>query len=164
MPRRNEQNEEGGLGYEIAADFNVNDEFKPDPLIPSGIYHANVTSVKFNPEEQTIDWTFTLVDNGGVMNDGVTPIDGATLVYRNYLPKPGDENELTRDGRRTKRQAKINMLYEFQKAMGIDMSTPQKIAEALQNGDWIGLSVDIRVRIREFEGRVFNDIDRVVRT
>jgi hypothetical protein len=149
-------------GYSIAEDFNIDEEFKPSPMVPSGVYHAAVTSVSFNPGDQTIDWMFTLNNNGGVMSDGETPIDGACFKYRNWLPRKGDENEMTSDGRQTKRSAKISMLKGFSDALNIDMSTPVVILESIANQEWVGMDVGVKIRIREFEGRVFNDVERVV--
>ena len=80
-------------------DFNVDDEFKPEPLIPKGSYHGVVTKISFEPAKSCIAWSVCLHDNGGAMNDGETPIDGAYVYYRNWLPKPGDEDELTKSGR-----------------------------------------------------------------
>lgn len=157
--------EEGGdfgADFNIEGDFNAEEEFKPTPLIPRGSYTANVTDVKFSSEDQCIIWTVTLDGNGGYMSDDETPIDGATISYKNWLPKLGDENELTKSGRMTKRQAKINMLKQFGDEMNIDVSTPKAIVTALQNGDWIGLGVRITVGMREFEGRTFNDVSKMV--
>lgn len=148
-------------GMNLEADFNVDDEYKPDPLIPQGTYHAAVTAVTFDSEVQAIVWKFCLHDNGGTMSDGETPVDGAVCVYRNWLPRVGDENELTSNGRSTKRQSKINMLKQFSAGIGIDMSTPQIIIAALQNQEWVGLEVDVQVTTREYEGKVFNDVRRV---
>ena len=41
------------------------------------------------------------------------------------------------------------------------MSTPEKIAEAIRNSEWIGLHVDVQVGIREYEGTVSNEIRRM---
>jgi hypothetical protein len=150
-----------GEGINIDTDFDVEDEFRPDPLIPQGTYHASVTNVTFDGEQQAIVWKFCLHDNGGVMSDGETPVDGAVSLYRNWLPRPGDEGELNSSGRATKRQSKINMLKQFSSNIGVDMSTPQVIIAALQNQEWIGLEVDIQVTTREYEGKIFNDIRRV---
>ena len=145
----------------INADFNVEDEFKPDPLIPQGNYHASVIEVKFDGEQQAIVWKFCLHDNGGVMSDGETAVDGATIYFRNWLPKPGDENEPTSNGRTNKRQSKINMLKQFSSNIGVDMSTPTAIVSALQNQEWVGVEADLQITTREYEGRIFNDVRRV---
>lgn len=142
-------------------DFNVDDEYKPDPLIPKGNYHGVATKISFNPAQFCIVWDFCLHDNGGVMNDGQTPVDGAHVQFRNWLPKPGDENEMTKSGRNTKRQSKINMLKDFQSTLGIDMSTPAKIATALNEQHWIGTEADLEVDIDEYQGKFKNVVNRV---
>jgi hypothetical protein len=141
----------------FSGDFNLEEEYKPDPLIPQGTYHGNVTKVIVDPERSAIVWSITLVDNGGVLSDGETPVDGSSINFSNWLPKPGDESVMTATGRSTKRQSKINQLKKFADKNDLDMSTPKAIMEHIQNGDWIGMEVDVTVTLREYEGRVFND-------
>ena len=148
--------------FGISEDFNIDDEYRPAPLIPAGVYHAYVTDVQFDAGDQTIVWTFTLNGNGGVMSDGETAIDGGQITYRNWLPKPGDESELTKKGNMTKRQAKINMLHDFAKVMGVNLSTPAAIAEGIANASWIGIEKDLKIGVRTYEGRNFNDIERII--
>ena len=142
-------------------DFNVDEEYKPDPLIPKGIYHGVVISTKFNPAQYCIVWDFCLHDNGGVMNDGQAPIDGAHVFFRNWLPKPGDESIATKSGKTNKRQSKINMLKDFQEALNIDMSTPAKIATGIQEQVWVGVEADLEVDAEEYQGRFRNVVGRV---
>jgi hypothetical protein len=142
-------------------DFNVDDEFKAEPLLPKGTFHAVVTGVKFNPAQMCIVWDFCLHDNGGVMNDDETPIDGQHCWFRNWLPRPGDEGIMTKSGNKTKRQSKINMLKDFQDTLKIDMTTPVKIATALADGQWIGLEADVDVDVEEYQGRFRNSINKV---
>jgi len=151
-------------GIKIETDFNVEDEYRPDPLIPAGTYHAAVTRVVFDAEQQAIVWHFVLHDNGGMMSDGNTGVDGATVQYRNWLPRPGDENELTSNGRSTKRQSKINMLQQFSNNLGINMSTPEKIITAMAEQEWIGLEVDLAISTREWDGKFFNDVKKVTKS
>ncbi len=141
-------------------DFDVNDEYKPDPLIPKGTYHSAVTKVTFSPSQFCIAWSLCLHDNGGVMNDGSTPIDGAYVIFRNWLPKPGDENEMTKNGRNTKRQSKINMLKDFEVSTGVDMSSPKLIAQSLNEQRWIGIELDIDVDIDEYQGKFRNVVNK----
>jgi hypothetical protein len=152
---------ETGGGYEGVDDFDVEEDYQPTPLIAEGYYNAAVTNVKFNSEDKTIDWSFTLNNNGGVMSDGETPIDGSVHMYRNWLPKPGDEEEMTKKGTQTKRQAKINMLHDFAEVMKITMTTPKQILEAIANSDWIGIEAQAKIEIRTWQGRTFNNIARV---
>jgi hypothetical protein len=141
-------------------DFNVEDEYKPEPLIPKGTYHGVATKITFQPSQFCIVWDFCLHDNGGFMNNGDTPIDGAHVLFKNWLPKPGDENELTKTGRNNKRQSKINMLKDFENAMGIDMSTPQKIAQALNEQTWVGVEADLDVDADEYMGKFRNVVNK----
>lgn len=145
-----------------AMDFDVNDEYKPDPLIPKGRYHGVVNKVSFVPSKYCIVWDVCLHDNGGAMNDGDTPIDGAHVYFRNWLPKPGDETEMTKKGNTTKRQSKINILKDFQTSLNIDMSTPMKIATALNESQWIGIEVEVDVDVDEYLGRFRNNANKMI--
>ena len=140
--------------------FDVNDEYKPDPLIPRGTYHGVATKITFSPTQFCIIWDFCLHDNGGVMSDGETSVDGAHVYLRNWLPKPGDEDELTKSGRSNKRQSKINMLKNFQDSLGVDMSTPAKLVTALEEQQWIGIEADLDIDMDEWEGRFRNTVNR----
>ena len=149
-------------GINIDTDFSLDDEYKPDPLAPTGNYLGAVAGVAFEPANQAIAWKVVLADNGGVMSDGETPVDGQTYYYRNWLPRPGDENTMTFSGRSTKRQAKINMMKQFADDMKINMDTPSVIAEAIDNGEWVGLDVITSLAIEEYQGRTRNTISRMV--
>jgi len=142
-------------------DFNVEDEYKPDPLIPKGVYHGVVTNVSFNAAQFCLVWDICLHDNGGVMNDDETPIDGAHIWARNWLPKPGDESIKTASGRTNKRQSKINMLKAFGAELEIDISTPQIISTAIVENLWVGLEVDAEVDIDEYQGRFRNSVNKL---
>jgi len=139
----------------------VNDEYKPDPLIPKGTYHGVVTNVSVNPSQYCIIWDICLHDNGGTMNDGESPIDGAHVWFRNWLPRPGDEDVLTKSGKNNKRQSKINMLQDFSEKLDVDMSTPQKIATSISEAEWIGIEVDADVDIDEYQGKFRNNVNRL---
>jgi hypothetical protein len=143
-------------------DFDVTAEYKADPLIPNGSYSGAVAGVKFDNEKFCIVWDIVLQNNGGFASDGESQIDGMRVFYRNWLPKPGDENEYSKSGRATKRQSKINMLKKFADGMKLDMSTPQKIAEALQYQTWVGLDVRVDVSISEYKGEVRNEVGKMV--
>ena len=145
----------------IETDFNLDSEFKDDPIVPQGTYYANTTKVWFDNEKGTINWQLVLDGNEAVMSDGETPVDGVALVYKNWLPQPGDENIMNSSGRATKRQTKINMLKRFADDMRINMSTPQAIQDALLSHDWVGIRCIISVTLREYEGRIFNDIKSI---
>lgn len=144
--------------HSFDATFDLETEAKDDPLVPQGTYEANVTKVWYDAERCAIKWQLTLEGNEAVMSDGETPVDGATVINSNWLPRPGDEDTPTASGRSTKRQSKINMLKKFADAMQIDMSTPKAIQEALINQEWLGLRAQVTVGLREYEGRVYNEV------
>ena len=146
-------------GYNPELDFNAEDDYKEAPLVPDGIYHANVTSVFFNAKDYRIDWQVTLAENDGVCTDGETEIDGTQHKYTIWLPKPGDENELIKSGRMSKRQSKINGFARFVDAMKLKEKTVGAMVECIDNAEYMGLEVDVKLQTREFpEGNFFNDI------
>jgi hypothetical protein len=149
-----------GRGFDDL-DFNVTDEYKAPPLIPKGTYHATATGIKADFSQYCIIWDWCLHDNGGVQNDGETAIDGCHVFSRNWLPKPGDKDIPTKKGNSSKHQSKINMLMDFQAALGVDMSTPQIIAESLANQAWIGTEADVDVDVEEYQGKFRNVINKV---
>ena len=149
-------------GFQFDSDFDVDEEYKVAPLIPSGTYEGFISSVSFDPSDQTLNWTVTIhADNDVFMSDNETPVNGCTMVYKNYFPKAGDEDVRTKTGKMTKRQAKINMISDFQKKMGIDMNTPKKIVDGVSNSEWIGLEVVAVVEVREYQGRLSNQIKEI---
>jgi hypothetical protein len=152
--------EEGGVSMD--SEFDLDAEYKAPPLIPQGTYTANVVDTVWDGEAQTIEWAFTLVDNGGVLSDGTTPVDGVMLSAKNWLPKAGDENELTKSGKMTKRQAKINMLFDFLRDMKCPEKTSVEINRALSNKEWIGKRAKLQVGVRTYEGRLFNEVKRAI--
>lgn len=143
-------------------DFDINSEYKPDPLIPNGKYNASVKGVAADSKQFCIIWSIVLQNNEVFASDGETSVDGMELQYRNWLPKPGDENTFSKNGKVTKRQSKINMLKKFADKMKINMSTPQSIAEAISNGEWIGIDVLADVSTSEYKGEVRNEVNGMI--
>lgn len=154
--------DEEATGFLPDTDFDLEDEYKPEPLVPGGNYRGNVVGVTFEPAQNCIAWKITLADNGGVMSDGETPIDGWSGYYRNWMPKVGDENVMTKDGRQTKRQSKINIQKRFAEEMKINMNTPKIIAESIANQDWVGIPAIVSMGMGEWQGRTRNEITRMV--
>lgn len=152
---------EPNTDFSAMGDFNVEDEYTPPLYAPEGTYHGSVFGVKYDKASNTIIWDVVLNDNGGVLSDGETALDGYHVFYRNWLPNPGDENELNKNGTGTKRQSKINMMKDFSSKMQIDMSTPAKILEALRNAEWTGMDVVVLVTVDEYQGRISNNIKRM---
>lgn len=145
----------------ISTEFNLENDFHEDPLVPQGNYYASVTGVSLDTEKCAIVWKLVLQGNGAVMSDGETEVEGSTVFFRNWLPRPGDENEMTSTGRTTKFQSKVNQLAKFAKAMGINMNTPSAIQESIENGEWIGLDVLAAITITEYQGTTRNEVSRM---
>lgn len=143
-------------------DFDIDSEYIPDPLIPNGRYYGSVRGVKADPKACCIVWEVVLSNNDLFASDGETPVDGMVVWYRNWLPKPGDENEFSKNGKTTKRQSKINMLGKFAKSMRLNMNSPKVISQAIQNGEWIGLDVVVDVTISEYKGDVKNEVSFMI--
>jgi len=144
-------------------DFNVDDEYKPTPLVPAGKYEGFVTNVSFDSKDSALVWDVTLkADDDVYMSDNETPVNGNILVYKNWFPRAGDEAVRTKTGKMTKRQAKINMIQDFQRKMKISMNTPDAIVQGVSNAEWIGLEVLATVAVREYEGRFSNQISELV--
>jgi hypothetical protein len=146
-------------GFKFDTDFDVEDEYKVPPLVPAGIYEGYITNVHFDAGDQTLVWDVTLkADSDVLMSDNEMPVNGNIMYYKNWFPKAGDENVRTKTGKMSKRQAKINMIQDFQKKMRISMNTPEAIMNGVGNAEWIGLEVLVTVEIREYEGRLSNQI------
>lgn len=145
----------------ISTSFNLENDYHEEPLVPQGNYYASVTGVSLDTEKAAIVWKIVLQGNGAVMSDGETEVEGATLFFRNWLPRPGDETEMTTTGRTTKFQSKVNQLAKFAKGMNINMNTPQAIQDAIDDGEWIGLDVLATVTISEYQGTTRNDVSRM---
>jgi hypothetical protein len=161
----NENTEETTVAEDMSSNFNLENDFKVDPLVPNGNYTGNVVQVEFKADKANINWKVVLDGNGGFMNDGETPIDGVALYFNNWLPKKGDETLMTPSGRSTKFQSKVNQLGKFAKGMGLNMNTIDIIKEAIDNGDYIGLAVKVKVTTNEFpvgSGTFNNQIEQMV--
>lgn len=150
---------------DVSTEFNLENDFKIEPLIPNGTYTANVVDVQFKQDKASISWKLILDGNGGFMNDGETPIDGVAVYFNNWLPKKGDETLMTPSGRSTKFQNKVNQLGKFAKGMNLNMNTMEVIKEAIANGEYIGLAVKVKVGTDEYpvgSGSIKNTADQMV--
>lgn len=149
--------------FSFDTDFNVEEEYKVPPLIPAGRYEGYVTNVRFDPGDNALVWETTLrADDDVFMSDNETPVNGNLVVYKNWFPKAGDETTRTKTGKMTKRQAKINMIKEFQQKMKIDMNTPEAILAGVTEAQWIGTDVIVTIEVREYEGRLSNQVKEMV--
>ena len=154
--------DESGLGdFSVESDFNLEEEYKPTPLLQPGMYKGAVTDVRWDNAAQCLVWTVTLAGNEVLANDGETPADGMVFKSYNYFPKAGDENIFTKSGKMTKRQAKINMLGDFQEDMSISINTKTALIDGISNGEWIGLAVKVAITLNEYKGKISNRVDRM---
>jgi len=144
-------------------DFSLEDEYKEDPLCATGQYFGNVLAVVNNFEAGCIEWKVCLANNGGLMSDGETEVDGSHHFYRNWMPQKGDDKVMSKDGKKTKRQSKINMLKDSAEQLKVNMDSPAIINEAIDDGIWIGLAVICKISIDTYEDRTRNQIDRMFR-
>ena len=148
---------------QINTDFDLESEYKEDPLIPQVTLLGSITGVTYNTENYGLTFVVTLADNGGYMSDGETPIDGGRVFKTVWFPRPGDDSVQTSDGKKTKRQSKINMIKEFANIMELKMNTKEELQTAMANGDWIGIPVVVSVEISEYQGRKSNPVNKMVR-
>jgi hypothetical protein len=143
-------------------DFNLDTDVVETPLVPNGNYSGNVTQVTVDHEKHAIIWKVVLANNDGcIMSDGEHDVDGEVLFFRNWLPKPGDDIELTSSGKMTKKQSKLSQLQKFVKAMHLDVVTMSDIQRKVDEADWIGLEVVAAVAIREWQGSFSNEITKM---
>jgi hypothetical protein len=144
-------------------DFDLEADYKESPLAPAGTYNGIVKLVEYNPKLHAIVWTVVATGNPGIfLTDGETPLDGTDFEYMNWLPKPGEEN--IRSGKSNKKQNKINMMKTFQDNMKIDMNTKEKIAEAISENQWIGISVIMKVEVTSWNERLRNQVGNMQRS
>lgn len=147
---------------ESAADFDVDDEYKPTPVIPNGNYLASITGAKVDGARLAIQITFAENGDEYVMSDGETKVDGAQETYNVWLPKAGDEKELTKSGKQTKRQWKINNMKKVGEKLGIQLQSLGQIREDADSGVWVGHEVVAVVGVREYKGEIQNEVTDLV--
>lgn len=153
MAKKQTETTETSETYTPSSDFSLSGDAKEPALIPNGTYRANVVSVMHDTEKACISWKVALSGNGGYCSDEETAIDGITMIYNNWLPKPGDENEMESSGRQSKRQGKINRMAKFMKAMRLTQDSIAEIDEAIDNAEYVGMEVEVKI-----QSKIFNDV------
>lgn len=137
---------------DVDTDFDLDDDFKPEPLLKNGKYKGNVVGVSLDEGRGSVDWKVVLDENGGFMSDGETEVDGSEHQFSNWLPKQSDKGLKTPTGR-DKWQTKVNMLKRFADGMQIQMKTYQQIKNACEDQDWVGLPVEVEMKIETYQGQ-----------
>lgn len=146
-----EENYNDGTTGEVDTDFDLDDDFKPEPLMRKGWYKGRVSEVSYNDENACIQWKVALDENGGYMSDGETPIDGSVHNFFNWLPKASDKEEFSKTGK-NKWQNKINMLKKFAEGMRINMKTMAIIQNEIAEQNWVGMPVSIELKAEAYQG------------
>jgi len=159
-----EHPDDAGAPAGMNVDFNLNDEYKPVPLIPGGNYKANIVAVSHEASKYAIAFKICFVENNVMMSDGETKVDGAHEYFRLWLPKPGDDREMQANGKVSKRQGKINSMKRCSEDLKINMNTPTIIAQAIIEQQWIGIPVIASVDIEEStQFGIRNRVSKIVR-
>ncbi|MFA5408885.1 MAG: hypothetical protein WC343_08975 [Bacilli bacterium] len=141
-------------------DFNVEEDYVPELLLPSGTYFGNVIEVNLDPATAIITFKIALEGNEDrMLSDGQTPADGTHVYYKVWLPKKSDKGELTSNGK-DKYQMKVNGLRKAQKDLGIDMNTVNEIMNAIENSTWIGLSGRVTTKLKKVNDDLYTDVRR----
>lgn len=141
-----------------AADFNLDDDYKPDPLLRQGTYKGNVTEVA--RKGSRVIWKVVLDENGGFMSDGETEVDGTTYTFNNWLPRDADREERTASGK-NKFQTKVNMLKRFADGMGLNMVSIATIDQAIDEMLWVGLPVFVEMKNETYQGMTSSRINNM---
>ncbi len=140
-------------------DFNVDEEYKATPLIPNITTQGTIQDIILWNNVLTI--FFVIEDeSAATMNDGETPINGATVKKKIFLPKEEDKSEMTKNGRQSKYQFKINQLKRFCDQSNLDLRSPTAIMEAV-NGSLTGETLQIQIVTSQYRGEFFNEVEQV---
>jgi hypothetical protein len=139
-------------------DFNVEEDYVPELILPSGTYFGNVIAVSFAPETAILTFKIALEGNEDrMMSDGETLVDGTHVYYKVWLPKKSDKGELTSNGK-DKFQMKLSGLRKAQKDLGIAMNTVNDISTAIEEGSWIGLNGRVTTKIKKVNDELYTDV------
>jgi len=148
--------------FEYEDEFNLDEDYVPVPIIPPGPYNANIVKVILNAEMGAIVFSTQLQGNpNATCSDGATPVDGQQVTMRLWLPKPGDETTMTKSGKQTKRQWKLNTIKETLDKMGISAPTISEIKRQVEAGEWNRDGVSVDVAVNTYKGQISNDVTAI---
>lgn len=150
----------GGVSQSNAAiaDFNLDSDVKIAPVAVDGKYFGAISGAKVDTKSAQILVEITLSDNGGVLSDGETDVDGYRFTHRIFLPKPEDKNLMTASGRETKWQWKVNNMAKFFAAIDQKLPTLAAINQACTDGDLVGIDVTVDLTTEEYNGELKNNL------
>jgi hypothetical protein len=142
----------------VLPDFDVDMEYKEEPLIPQMVTKGAIQNVSLSNSMVKID--FLVQDTDAVMSDGETPVEGASVSKKIWLPKESDKHEQTKSGKQTKYQFKINQLKRFCDQSGINLRTPKAIQDAV-DGSLTGEEYKIEINVDTYNNQTFNVVENV---
>lgn len=157
----NELNNENENAQDDAVNFDLEDEYKPAPLIPDGTYPGAIIGASFNGIKLTFQ--VTLNETQTILTDGITSADGVTLPYSVWFPKVGDDQVMIKSGTMSKKQWKINNAKEVGDKLGISLNTKTVINESIENGEWVGIPVHAKIAIKDDDYGIKNEITQLSR-
>lgn len=143
------------------ADFNLDNDVKIAPVAVDGNYFGAISGGKVDLKSAQVQIEITLSENGGVLSDGETPVDGYRFTHRLFLPKPEDKNNMTASGRETKWQWKVNNMAKFFANIGVNLPTLSAIDQACKDGDLVGIDVKVELTTEEYNGELKNNLRSV---
>lgn len=143
--------------------FNLEEDYKVEALIPEGTKcNGSITKVVLNEKAYLLQFEVCMNNNPGMVKaDGESEVDGTHLPYKVWLPKPGDEKKMTKSGKQTTYQWKINNMAECFNKLGIVEQDPASIKQAIDDQSWVGIDVVCEIGINEYKGKITNQIDNM---
>lgn len=157
-----DENQEPQPDYDYTDEFNLDKDYVPVPVIPAGPYNANIVSAKLDTALGAIVIMCQLQGNPDAnCSDGTTPVDGQQVAFKLWLPKPGDEATMTKSGKQTKRQWKLNTIKETLDKLGINAPTISEIKNQIAAGTWNKDGVSVDVTVDTFKGQVNNNVNSI---
>lgn len=143
-------------------DFNLDEDYKAAPLIPKGNYKGDVTGIKLDQPNFVIVFSVLLNGNVDMMcSDGETPVDGRSLPYNIWMPKPGDRDKMTAKSGETTYQWKINNMLEVFQSLKIPARTMTEIRTGIEKQEWTLESVKVDVDVDTYRGKTKNVIQNI---
>ena len=148
-------------GENALADFDLDSDVKATPVLVAGTYTGHITETKCDLKNALLILTITMEDTGGVLSDGITPVGGSQFAYRIFLPKATDKGQMTKSGKETKWQWKVNNLAKSLQALGIAAKNPADIMKCVANQEWLGIHVRCELTTDEYNGALQNNAKKV---
>ena len=139
------------------------------PIIPQGSYQGQVSGYKVDEvqmksgeKKDIIRISITLQGNQGFMlTDNKTPVDGQTVEYGIFLPAEDDKLKPSRFGRGTMWDISVHKLKRFFRTCGVDLEAAGSLEEALGSAVGATLTVEIADKMTE-DGSLYDYVRKLV--